>query len=144
MVTNNVTLCVAETITVGTAPALFTTSQTGLGAGAFLHGADFSGVGSSSPATAGEVILLYATGLGAVSPAGQTGALASASSVTGTVTVTIGGQTAVVQYAGLAPGFAGLYQINVVVPSGIPSGDNAVVVSVDGTPATGQATVAIK
>ena len=96
----------------------------------------------ASPARAGEVILLYASGLGVVNPALQTGALAASASVVGNVTVTIGGQAATVQYAGTAPGFAGLYQLNVVVPSGA-SGDALVVVSVDGVPATGRATVSM-
>ena len=39
------------------------------------------------------------------------------------VTVTMGGQNAPVSFAGLAPGFVGLYQINAVVPSGIAPGD---------------------
>ena len=39
------------------------------------------------------------------------------------VKVTIGGQAAQVQYCGLAPGYAGLYQVNVVVPAGIAPGN---------------------
>ena len=40
------------------------------------------------------------------------------------VTVSIGGQPAVVQFAGLAPGFVGLYQVNAAVPSGVTPGDS--------------------
>ena len=54
--------------------------------------------------------------------------------------VTIGGQSAGVQYAGLAPGFAGLYQINVVMPA-VPSGTNALVISVNGITSSGTATI---
>jgi uncharacterized protein (TIGR03437 family) len=43
-------------------------------------------------------------------------------------TVRIGGQTAVIQFDGLAPGFVGLYQLNVVVPSGIQTGSAVPVV----------------
>ena len=38
-------------------------------------------------------------------------------------TVTIGSQAAAVSFSGLAPGFVGLYQVNVAVPADAPSGD---------------------
>ena len=45
------------------------------------------------------------------------------------VTVTIGGVAVQVQFAGLTPGFAGLYQVNAMVPDGVPPGA-AVVLSI--------------
>jgi uncharacterized protein (TIGR03437 family) len=49
------------------------------------------------------------------------------------VTVTIGGKAAQVAFSGLTPGYAGLYRINAVVPSGITAGDTVpVVLSVAG------------
>ena len=39
--------------------------------------------------------------------------------------MTIGGRTAALSFAGLAPGFAGLYQLNVQVPDSVPSGRQA-------------------
>jgi uncharacterized protein (TIGR03437 family) len=51
------------------------------------------------------------------------------------VSVTIGGQPAVVQFAGLTPGFAGLYQVNVQIPAGVtPSASVPLVISQDGVP----------
>jgi uncharacterized protein (TIGR03437 family) len=46
--------------------------------------------------------------------------------------VTIGGKTAQVVYAGVAPGFAGLAQINAIIPQGLAAGDQAVFVSISG------------
>jgi uncharacterized protein (TIGR03437 family) len=43
----------------------------------------------------------------------------------------IGGQQATVQFSGLAPGFAGEYQINVVVPAGL-TGNQQVTVAIGG------------
>ncbi len=90
-----------------TSPAIFTRDQNGSGDGAILH-ADFSLVNSASPAHAGDTVLIYCTGLGAVDANAR---------VVAPVLVTIGGQNARVDFAGLAPGFVGLYQVNAVVPS---------------------------
>lgn len=141
VVNNNGILAVPDTIVIGTAPALFTTGETGDGPGAFLR-PDNSAVDASRPVAAGEVLQLFATGLGLLKNPAVTGEAApGANEVAGIVSVTIGGVTAEVQYAGLAPGWVGLYQINVVVPAGV-AGDNVpVIVSVDGSPATGRAVI---
>ena len=113
-------------------PALFTRSGTGTGTVAALHG-DFDAVPAERPASLGDTILLYATGLGETSPPQVSGEpAAGAAPATGNVTVTIGGRSATVHYAGAAPGFVGLYQISVTVPVGLQSGDVAVEVTVDG------------
>jgi len=84
----------------------------------------------------GATILAYLTGGGAVSNQPADGAAAGSGSnisdVTSTVTATIGGQSADVSFAGLAPGFVGLWQVNVVVPSGVVQGDLPLTVSVGG------------
>ena len=82
-------------------------------------------VSDSAPATVGDTLVLYCTGLGTVTPKiGDGSAPGDASSVTDApVQVLMGGQQASVIYAGLAPGFAGLYQVNAVVPAGVPPGD---------------------
>jgi uncharacterized protein (TIGR03437 family) len=46
--------------------------------------------------------------------------------------VTIGGQTAAVSFAGLAPEFVGVYQINATVPTGVTPGDAQLVITVAG------------
>jgi uncharacterized protein (TIGR03437 family) len=111
-----------------TAPGVFTSTSggfaPGVGPAAALH-ADFSAVTQNNPATVGETLLLYVTGLGAVKPAVADGAAAVAnplSVVVASIGVFVDGQAAVINFQGLAPGFAGLYQVNFVVPGGVSSG----------------------
>jgi uncharacterized protein (TIGR03437 family) len=78
---------------------------------------------STNAAASSSAIAVYVTGLGAVNPSVATGAQAPAlslSNVTATVTATVGGQPANVLFAGLAPGYAGLYQVNLVIPQLTP------------------------
>src|SRR5205085_5081265 len=95
---------------------------------AILH-ADFSPVSPASPAKAGETVQIFLTGLGAVSPAvvaGTAGPTRPLSTVVNVPDVYIGGLGARVAYAGLAPGLAGLYQLNVTIPSGVSTGNATV------------------
>ena len=145
VVNNNGVLSPPETITLGVSPALFTLSQSGVGPAAAQHDSDSSGVSAANPAAPGQVVRLYATGLGAVQPpVGDGEAPVGLSTAIGIVTVNVAGTPAEVLFAGLAPGFAGLFQINARVPAGVSAGNAALVVSVDGVPATGQATLPIR
>ena len=112
-------------------PGIFDYSSGGGVYGAILH-ADFKLADIAHPAAAGETVLIYCTGLGAVSPAQQAGAAAIAASTTLTPTVTIGGLTTTPTYSGLAPAFAGLYQINAAVPAKLGAGNQPVVVTIGG------------
>jgi uncharacterized protein (TIGR03437 family) len=84
---------------------------------------------------AGDALVLYCSGLGLVDPPVPAGSPAPASprsQVTSPVSVTIGGIPAEVDFAGLTPGSSGQYQVNVIVPAGIPSGPAPVQLSVAG------------
>jgi uncharacterized protein (TIGR03437 family) len=113
-------------------PAVFTLNAQGTGTAAALH-ANYSVVSSANPACAGETVLLFATGLGDVQSQPGSGQVAGGNSrVIGDAQVTIGGRAAKTAFAGLAPGFAGLYQINVTIPSGLSRADAGLLVSVGG------------
>jgi len=89
-------------------------------------------VTQKAPATAGDVLVAYCAGLDPTNPSVPDGTASPTSPLANTsnpVTVTIGGQNAPVFFAGLTPDFAGLYQINLTVPTGIQPG-NAVPVTV--------------
>jgi uncharacterized protein (TIGR03437 family) len=114
----------------GVAPGLFL----GSGGQAAAVNLDGSANTPANPAEVGSVIAVFMTGLGPVDHAVATGAAASAnplSHVTGTVSASIGGQSAQVAFAGLAPGFAGLYQVNVRVPQ-VGAGNQPLGISVNG------------
>jgi uncharacterized protein (TIGR03437 family) len=109
-----------------TAPGIFTYSQSGVGYGKILH-QDFSPITSTSPAKPGETIQVFLTGLGAVTPSISDGAAAPSDSLvksTNTIAGDINGTSATVAFAGLAPGLAGLYQVNVTLPATLTAGDN--------------------
>jgi uncharacterized protein (TIGR03437 family) len=76
-------------------------------------------VDANNPARIGDTIILFATGLGAVTPATAAGAAAGASTVNSTVRVLVAGTELPPSYAGLAPGTAGLYQVNVPLPANL-------------------------
>ncbi len=93
------------------------------------------------PAHPGDVVTIYALGLGPVSPSVTTGAGAPAAEPlarsANPVQVYFGGgflgsSSAVPAYAGLAPTYAGLYQINVTIPSDAPIGNIPVMINMPG------------
>jgi uncharacterized protein (TIGR03437 family) len=128
-------------------PAIFTQDGSGKGPAIAVDtqadGTQFL-VNADTPASAGDTLVIYCTGLGLVDPPVAAGDVApdSMSQTTNPVTVTIGGVPATVQFAGLAPfsltgpdtlDFAGLYQVSVILPDGVaPAPDTPIVVSVAG------------
>ena len=128
LVVNNNGQTVSQSFTVAAlAPGIFT---------------DQNGVvvpfGSAAP---GDVITLYITGAGAVTPPVATGAapdpstlLANLPAPVQSATVTVGGLMAPYIWTGIPWGLVGVVQVNYQVPSGVASGPQPVVVSVGGVP----------
>jgi uncharacterized protein (TIGR03437 family) len=98
-----------------------------------------------TPAHAGDILTVYGVGWGATTPAAVVGSLAAgAATITGQHTLTVGGKTADVSYAGLSPTFSGLYQINFTVPAGLTPGNQPIVLTVDGVPTPAGAFLAVQ
>lgn len=108
------------------------------------------------PARPGDAIQVYATGLGRTTPSGDpagtplpTGAVAPANGnplyqTVFTPSVTVGSVPATIFFSGLAPGFAGLYQVNLQIPSGAPTGDDVPVTITMPNGRSDTVTIAIK
>ena len=77
--------------------------------------------GASTPAQPGEIVMIYANGFGAATPSGI---------LSPTPVIKIGGIAATVQFAGLVA--AGQYQFNVVIPSALGNGDQAITATYNG------------
>jgi uncharacterized protein (TIGR03437 family) len=122
-VTNNDMMSNAVEVPVAaTAPGVFSLTRNGIGPGAIQH-TDFTTVTSAKPAKRGETVVVYLTGLGAVTPPvtdAAGGGLKTLSRVNSAIGVLIGGLPATVKFAGLVPGVPGLYIVNVVVPVDLP------------------------
>ncbi len=103
------------------APAFFTRSQTGDGEAVALDAFTFTASPFNAKRANGEpnIIAFFASGFGEDVTDADGNAAAS-------VQVTIDGNPAMVQYAGRAPGFTGLNQLNVVLPANIASGAHVV------------------
>ncbi len=121
-----------------TAPAIFTANFSGSGQ-AVAQNSDFSLNGDpaanpqSKRARKGDFVILYGTGTGAqlINPStgqplivndGETATSNPLMATSTSPTVTIGGKAAAVYFSGLAPGFVGLWQLNIQVPNDAPSG----------------------
>jgi uncharacterized protein (TIGR03437 family) len=141
-------------------PGLFTSTQNGAGQAAALN-QDNTVNGPSNPALAGSTVQLYGTGQGQVTPPVTDGTAAPSQPLSWTVAVPTTDPNAClnsqpslcvavgstgfggIEYSGLAPGYIGLWQINVTIPKGTPSGNVALRVIIDGAPSN-LVTIAVK
>jgi uncharacterized protein (TIGR03437 family) len=108
-------------------PAIYTQDQSGTGPAAALNGITNVLVTSTSPLHPGDYVSLYLTGLGSAQPA-----------------VTVGGQPCNVAYAGAAPGFPGLNQINCQIAVGLSASPTSPVLVTAGGRTSNQVTLAIE
>jgi len=127
----------------GGASALFQFTVVSSGPGIFQdtsnhavaqNAVDYSVNSSSNPVASGAYVIVYLTGQGAVDNPVTDGSAASdspLSTATATATATIGGMSATVQFLGLTPGFAGLAQANILVPT-LATADYPLVLTVGG------------
>ncbi len=128
-------------------PGIFAMNAQGAGQAAALVSGTSNLAAPGTPASRGAVVELYATGLGSVSDAPEDGSpssLTRLSHVMVPVEASVGGQSARVLFAGLAPGTVGLYQINVEIPSDAPVGDSVAVLVTQGGTKSNVVTIAIR
>jgi uncharacterized protein (TIGR03437 family) len=153
--TTNALSVPSQVIVADVLPAIYTTSSQGTGQGAILISGTASlaaAVGAypgSRPVQTGEYLSIYCSGLGAVANAPPDGQPAPSTppfaTISETPTVVIGGVTAsAANYAGLAPGEVGLYQVNVQLPSGVPPGSAVPVQIAMGSAVSNIVTIAVQ
>jgi uncharacterized protein (TIGR03437 family) len=103
-----------QTVTVSAAaPAIFLVGNPPVGA---VLNQDATLNGPGNPLARGQLLVVYCTGLGATSPKGPYFV------TNGTVTAVVNGTELPAAFAGLTPGYFGLYQVNVVIPLTLPPG----------------------
>lgn len=157
VVTNNGTPSAPTSVPLATAaPGIF---SVGSGVGqAIAYGNTDGQIAAAAGAIAGlnthpakigdpQTLAILATGLGPVNPPVQTGNNVTDGQVHNCVTmpvVTVGGVPAQVVFAGMTPQFVGVYQVNIIVPQGAPTG-NAVPLQIqmNGITTTDQITIAV-
>jgi len=116
---------VVDAIVNATTPGIYTNPSNGVGYAAVEDATTYQAITASNPAQPGEIVAIYATGLGTAYPPVADGTAPPASPLsktTNTITADVGGVAATVGFAGLAPELAGLYQVNVTIPSTLTSG----------------------
>jgi len=125
--------------TAAAAPGIFTQNLSGSGPGAILN-QNYTVNGPSQPASKGSIVQVFMTGEGITTPTHVTGKVTTLNtSGVGSLTpvplllvsATVGGQPALVTFAGEAPGLvAGVLQVNVQIPTTVSSGSIQIVISV--------------
>jgi endo-1,4-beta-xylanase len=131
---------------IAAAPALFSIDSSGSGPGAILD-QNYRLNNAANPAKSGDIVFLFGTGAGAITPPSPDGALVGDTLPTpvAKVTVQIGGKDATVLYAGGAPGLTNaLLQVNVQIPSGLAPGPQPIVLKIGAVSSPAAVTVAVQ
>jgi minor extracellular serine protease Vpr len=141
-------LIFGNVVTVPVSDATASFFETSKGIAAARDNASGAVVTTTAPIKRGGIVQLYMNGLGPVTNQPNSGEPASGdpaklATTKATPTVTIGGQAAQVFFSGLAPGFPGLYQVNITVPSGVATGSQPISLSIGGQTTTA-ATIPVK
>jgi uncharacterized protein (TIGR03437 family) len=111
---------------------LYAPGSTSSAGNGFIQDTKGTTISGSNLANPGDTLILYASGLGATSPAApESGPATSTVSTATPPTMTVGGVTAKVLFAGIPKGQAGLYQVNFTVPATV-QGNVPVIVSLNG------------
>jgi uncharacterized protein (TIGR03437 family) len=108
------------------APGVFTIDSSGRGQASAVNSdytwnGNFGLLQGARPEMAGSYVAIFATGIGPTVPDGEAAPVDGLAYGTGTTTVTVAGQPAPVLFSGLAPGFVGLWQINIQLPTDLPT-----------------------
>jgi uncharacterized protein (TIGR03437 family) len=134
-----------------TVPALFTANGSGSGPAAAFN-QDLSYNSPTNLAAKGSIVVLFMTGEGQTSPPGVTGKVTTVSSTSPLtpqpllpVAVLINGQPATIAFYGEAPTLvSGVMQLNVQIPSNVPSGNLPLQVSVGGNSSPNGVTISVR
>jgi trimeric autotransporter adhesin len=142
----NVSSSMVAKVVVAASPGLYTRGGAGVG---LLSALNPDGT-RNSPANAvarGSYVVVYANGLGQINPPVPTGQRAPfnlLSQAAFPITASIGGQPAQVLYAGLAPGFVGLFQLNIAVPANASTGVVPLTITINGVPSQDNVFIAVR
>jgi uncharacterized protein (TIGR03437 family) len=117
-VSGSLTLRLAEQ-----APGIFTLNEGGSGAAVAVDALTNEVISERNPVAAGRYVVIYATGLGRLQSPLATGEIPMAANEAAVrPVVTLNGASVPVLYAGVTPGYLGLYQVNVQVPATLRPG----------------------
>lgn len=132
---------------VAASPGLYTLGGAG---GGQLNAVNPNGTRNNpqNPVDRGTYIVVFANGLGTTNPAVPTGMRAPSSPLSVAslpITASIGGQPAQVLFAGLSPGFVGLFQLNISVPQNASTGDQVpLTITINGVPSQDDVFISVR